>query len=176
MATKCAPTDHAVRDLAFALLLELAPTATGVNKTGQPTTAKHAIGPDGRRLTLADLPLPNTKRWVIRRKAEVVAAVRGGLLSLEDACSRYGLSSDEVLSWQHRVDHFGLAGLRTTRTQFYLRTDSGSETSRLCERLREPLGSEVGPFILHLYAAAAGEDGGEDSAPHPFSLAVYGKT
>jgi len=38
------------------------------------------IGPEGTPLTLADLPKPNTVRWVIRRKAEVVAAVRGGLL------------------------------------------------------------------------------------------------
>jgi len=46
------------------------------------------MGPDGSPLTIADLPPQNTKRWVIRRKAEVVAAVRGGLLSLEEACTR----------------------------------------------------------------------------------------
>jgi hypothetical protein len=46
---------------------------------------KYVIGPDGSPLTIADLPPPTTKRWVIRRKAEVVAAVRGGLLSLEEA-------------------------------------------------------------------------------------------
>jgi anti-sigma factor RsiW len=45
---------------------------------------KYVIGPDGSQLTIADLPAPGTKRWVIRRKAEVVAAVRGGLLSLEE--------------------------------------------------------------------------------------------
>ena len=44
---------------------------------------KYVIGPDGSPLTIADLPAPGTKRWVIRRKAEVVAAVRGGLLSLD---------------------------------------------------------------------------------------------
>src|SRR5262245_6675608 len=59
---------------------------------------KSVIGPAGDRLTLDDLPLPNTQRWVIRRKAEIVAAVRGGLLSLDDACSRYGLHSDEIVS------------------------------------------------------------------------------
>ena len=48
---------------------------------------KYVIGPDGSPLTIADLPAPGTKRWVIRRKAEVVAAVRGGLLSLEEACA-----------------------------------------------------------------------------------------
>ena len=47
---------------------------------------RYVIGPTGAALTLADLPPPNTERWVIRRKAEVVAAVRGGLLSLDDAC------------------------------------------------------------------------------------------
>jgi Protein of unknown function (DUF1153) len=80
---------------------------------------KHVIGPDGSRLTLADLPAPDTVRWVIRRKAQVVAAVRGGLLSLEDACRRYALDRDEFLSWQMYIDRFGLAGLRTTRIQFY---------------------------------------------------------
>ena len=40
---------------------------------------KYVIGPDGSPLTIADLPPKNTRRWVIRRKAEVVAAVRGGL-------------------------------------------------------------------------------------------------
>ena len=59
---------------------------------------KYVIGPDGAPLTIADLPPPSTKRWVIRRKAQVVAAVRGGLLSLEEACSRYTLTVEEFLS------------------------------------------------------------------------------
>ena len=73
----------------------------------------------GRPMTLSDLPPINTKRWVIRRKAEVVAAVRGGLLSLEEACSRYTLTVEEFLSWQASIDQHGLAGLRTTRIQQY---------------------------------------------------------
>jgi hypothetical protein len=77
------------------------------------------VGPTGAALTIEDLPPPNTKRWVIRRKAEVVAAVRGGLLSLEDACKRYKLSVEEFLSWQRAIDRDGLPGLRTTRVQQY---------------------------------------------------------
>lgn len=80
---------------------------------------KYVIGPDGSPLTVADLPPVTTKRWVIRRKAEVVAAVRGGLISLEEACSRYALTVDEFLSWQMSIDQHGLAGLRTTRIQQY---------------------------------------------------------
>jgi len=77
------------------------------------------IGPQGQLLTLNDLPPPDTKRWVIRRKAEVVAAVRGGLLTLEDACRRYTLSVEEFLSWQRSIERNGLAGLRATRVQHY---------------------------------------------------------
>ncbi len=55
---------------------------------------KYVIGPDGSLLKIADLPPTSTKRWVVRRKAEVVAAVRGGLISLEEACSRYTLTVD----------------------------------------------------------------------------------
>jgi Protein of unknown function (DUF1153) len=81
---------------------------------------KYVIGPDGSPLTITDLPPPGMKkRWVIRRKAQVVAAVRGGLLSLEEACSRYMLTVDEFLSWQSSIDRHGLGGLRTTRIQQY---------------------------------------------------------
>ena len=82
---------------------------------------KYVIGPDGGPLTVADLPAPGMKRWVIRRKAQVVAAVCGGLLSIEEACSRYWLTVDEFLSWQSSIDQHGLAGLRTTRIQEYRR-------------------------------------------------------
>ncbi len=81
--------------------------------------ARYVIGPDGSPLTIADLPPRDTKRWVIRRKAEVVAAVRGGLLSIDEACERYTLTVDEFLSWQRSIDKHGLQGLRTTRLQDY---------------------------------------------------------
>ena len=83
------------------------------------TRVKYVIGPDGSPLTITDLPPSNTRRWVIRRKAEVVAAVRGGLLSLDEACQRYTLTVEEFLSWQCSIDEHGLAGLRTTRIQQY---------------------------------------------------------
>jgi hypothetical protein len=89
-----------------------------VNVANRPMVPQ-ITAPDGCHLTLADLPLPGTKRWVVRRKAAVVAAVRGGLLSLDEACRRYSLNLEEFQSWQRHIDCFGLAGLRTTRIQFY---------------------------------------------------------
>ena len=80
---------------------------------------KYVIGPTGAPLTLSDLPPRETERWVIRRKAEVVAAVRGGLLTLDEACERYRLTNEEFLGWQKSIDQHGLAGLRTTRIQQY---------------------------------------------------------
>ena len=80
---------------------------------------KYVIGPTGAPLTLNDLPPAETERWVIRRKAEVVAAVRGGLLSLDDACTRYRLTNEEFGAWQAAIDKHGMQGLRTTRIQQY---------------------------------------------------------
>ena len=79
----------------------------------------YVIGPDGSPLTVADLPDPKTRRWVIRRKAEVVAAVSGGLLSEEEALRRYDLSEEEFSGWRALYSKHGRKGLRTTRLQQY---------------------------------------------------------
>ena len=81
-------------------------------------------GPNGKPMTLSDLPPRNTKRWVARRKAEVVAAVRGGLLTLDEACKRYSLSVEEFLSWQKAVERNGVPGLRVTHIQQYRDTNT----------------------------------------------------
>jgi hypothetical protein len=75
--------------------------------------------PAGNVVTLSDLPVAGESRWVPRRKAQVVAAVRGGLLSLDDACDRYALTVEEFLSWQTAMKKYGLAGLRATHAQEY---------------------------------------------------------
>lgn len=68
------------------------------------------IGPNGNVVTVADLPSPMTTRWVIRRKAEVVLAVRGGLLGLDEACTRYQLTVQEFYSWHSAIEKRGLLG------------------------------------------------------------------
>jgi hypothetical protein len=85
----------------------------------QQARPSYTIGPDGTPLTLMDLPAPDTRRWVARRKALVVAAVHGGLLSLEEACARYALTMEEFISWERAIEAFGPAGLRATHTQDY---------------------------------------------------------
>src|SRR5258708_29729262 len=75
---------------------------------------------------MGDLPPPNTQRWVARRKAAVVAAVRSGTITMEEALRRYQLTEEEFLSWQRASEAHGLAGLRATRIQQY----RGSRPSR----------------------------------------------
>ena len=77
------------------------------------------IGPLGESLTLDSLPPPETTRWVVRRKAEVVAAVNGGLLSVDEVCDRYKLTVEEFAGWQRAIDRSGMPGLRVTRIQHY---------------------------------------------------------
>lgn len=79
------------------------------------------VGPTGRPMTRRDLPPTGTKRWVVRRKAEVVAGVRGGLISLEEACQRYNLSEDEFDSWRQLLENHGLSGLRATSVKKFRR-------------------------------------------------------
>jgi len=77
------------------------------------------IGPLGEPLTLETLPPPGTTRWVVRRKAEVVAAVNGGLLTFDEVCERYDLTLEEFASWKRAVERSGMPGLRVTRIQHY---------------------------------------------------------
>jgi transposase-like protein len=99
------------------------------------TRPASVVGPLGEKLTLDDLPPADLKRWVPRRKAEVVAAVSGGLLSLAEACQRYGLSLEEFAGWQRAVERGGLAGLRATRAQAY--RDQWAKEQRREARSRE---------------------------------------
>jgi hypothetical protein len=66
-----------------------------------------------------DLPAPDTKRWHVHRKAQVVYAVRSGLVSVDDACRRYKLSAEEFASWQQLIKAHGLPGLRVTYGKRY---------------------------------------------------------
>jgi len=76
-----------------------------------------------REKELDRLPPPDTQRWVTRRKAQVVAAVRSGLLTFNEACERYRLSEEEFHAWMNLLDRHGVRGLRATRMQEYRPAD-----------------------------------------------------
>jgi hypothetical protein len=87
-----------------------------------------------------DLPPPDTKRWVARRKAAIVNAVRSGEINIEDACRYYKLSTEEFAAWERAIEAHGVAGLRVTRLQIYrdappTRLAKSRETARSSEAL-----------------------------------------
>lgn len=71
------------------------------------------------------LPPADTKRWVARRKAAVVAAIEAGAISAEDALSRYGLSEEELSSWRESVARHGVPALFATRLKHYRELEEG---------------------------------------------------
>ena len=77
--------------------------------------------PDGTYMTRADLPAPSTRRWVHRRKADVVKGVASGLVTRAWAIETYGLSEEELDSWVCAVADHGVPALRATALQKYRR-------------------------------------------------------
>ncbi|MCB5410096.1 CtrA inhibitor SciP [Pseudogemmobacter faecipullorum] len=75
--------------------------------------------PDGSVMTRADLPPPETRRWVASRKAVVVRAVRYGLISEQEARERYSLSEEELSQWCEAVETWGEKALKVTSLQKY---------------------------------------------------------
>jgi hypothetical protein len=83
----------------------------------------HVIGPLGEALTMKTMPLPLTIRWIARRKAEVVAAVDGGLLTLDEVCDRYKMTIEEFGAWKRAVGNWGMRALYSTQSQHYRSLD-----------------------------------------------------
>ena len=73
--------------------------------------------PDGTVMTRADLPPPDTRRWVASRKAAVVWAVQHGLITQDEARQRYALSAEELAEWARAVADHGVEGLKVTSLQ-----------------------------------------------------------
>lgn len=73
----------------------------------------------GETNTVTDLPPADTKRWVARRKAAVLAAINAGVLTRAEACARYHISEVELRLWERAVHFAGVPGLRVTRVQIY---------------------------------------------------------
>ncbi len=81
--------------------------------------AAAVLHPTGRPITPADLPPNGIRRWTPMRKAEVVACVRAGLITRANACERYMLSEEELLSWGRYLNKHGVSTLRATCVQDY---------------------------------------------------------
>lgn len=91
--------------------------STKKKSTNLSTQAVVTVGPHGSTLTAANLPPPNTRRWVPSRKATVIHAVRGNVISKQKAMEMYNISAKEFAEWEVWYDKYGMAGLRVTHIQ-----------------------------------------------------------
>jgi hypothetical protein len=87
---------------------------------------KTIAGPNGRPLTLGNLPPVKPSRWFPTHKAEIVVAVRGGLITADQACKRYKLTLEEFTLWQTAFETHGIAGLRVARAKRPPKSGHGS--------------------------------------------------
>jgi hypothetical protein len=55
--------------------------------------------------TPVERPLFGRSSW---RKARAIADVADGLLTAEEACERYGLTAEELATWQRALQSFGI--------------------------------------------------------------------
>jgi len=93
-------------------------------------SARSIINPYGKRLTRDMLPPARTVRWVARRKAQVVSAIRGGLISREEARDLYKISDEELVSWEKSLDDQGHSRPGGTSIERYVRIASTRQTGR----------------------------------------------
>ena len=107
-----------------------------MTKADQPkiTKKQRALGQIKRAHTpetpsMTELPPPETSRWVASRKAAVVAAVSGGMITLEEACHRYQLSGEEFSAWRRAFENFGIRGLHAG----YVQQSRGARPSQPAE-------------------------------------------
>jgi len=70
--------------------------------------------PDGKVFSRADLPPPDTARWVASRKLAVVRGLACGLITRPEAIHIYGLSEEELDSWIRAAQTQGKEGLKAT--------------------------------------------------------------
>ena len=80
-------------------------------RSNPPERAEH----ESDRLACCELPEPGTQRWTPTRKAQVLLAIQGGLLTFAEACGRYGLTAEELACWEQSFNWGGKHGLAVAR-------------------------------------------------------------
>ena len=84
--------------------------------------SRRRVLPDPIRLD--DLPPPKLSRWRAHAKALVVAGIAAGIITDDDACARYGLTLEELHSWQRIATSCGPGALAQRRLREVRRVEA----------------------------------------------------
>lgn len=97
--------------------------------------------PNGQQMTRAELPPADTTRWVASRKACLLRAIAAGLISRDEALSRWDLSAEELDTWLAKASRYGGAALKATAVQNYPR-EQGTKSPAAGSAARLPSGEQ----------------------------------
>jgi len=125
--------------------------------TRQWPKAKFITRSDRTVFTLGDLPPIDTERWVISRKADVVQAVHGGLITMEDACWRYALTIEEFRSWEIAVERLDGAGHRPEGSSMPMHEYSAGHRVRVSAASRSGPATTDEFLVMRRHAVEGGE-------------------
>jgi len=76
-------------------------------KTGRPPTSA-----DERHRRMRERVLRRHARWTAWRKAELCMALRGAIVTVDDAVEKCGLQREEIAAWLKTFARSGTDGLR----------------------------------------------------------------
>jgi hypothetical protein len=76
---------------------------------------KVARGLRGNVIAPYDLPPARGARWTPMRKVDLIAAILGGVITLDDAKARYALTTEELSEWRRGLAAGGVKGLKASR-------------------------------------------------------------
>jgi hypothetical protein len=74
-----------------------------------------AVGLRGNVIAPYDLPPAHGARWTPQRKADLIAAILGGVITLDEAKARYALTIEELSEWRRGLAAAGVRGLKATK-------------------------------------------------------------
>ena len=73
---------------------------------------KVAVGLRGNVIAPYDLLPAHGGRWTPQRKADLIAAILGGVITLDEAKARYALTTEELSEWRRGLAAAGVSGLK----------------------------------------------------------------
>src|SRR5271166_2150304 len=76
---------------------------------------KVARGLRGNVIAPYDLPPAHGIRWTPLRKVDLIAAILGGVITLDEAKARYALTAEELSEWRRGLAAGGVKGLKATK-------------------------------------------------------------
>src|SRR6185437_9292679 len=114
---------------------------------------------EGALITVFDLPKFG-ERWVPSRKTIVALAVRSGMITAEEASTRYQMSLEELHEWTTLLERFGPKGLRLSHKQEGMSLEQAAQNMQEAQEVStQPTNFAMGVLAVDLLTKKVEVDG-----------------